>query len=55
MKELKSEVSKFYKDMNSWLAIYDDLNGALKVTATFKKAYTWIRNVDLMLKKDTKE
>ena len=32
VKELKSEVSKFYKDMNSWLAIYDDLNGALKVT-----------------------
>jgi len=39
VKELKSEVSKFYKDMNSWLAIYDDLNGALKVTVRIMKAY----------------
>ncbi|EAR84133.2 GCN5-like 1 domain protein (macronuclear) [Tetrahymena thermophila SB210] len=29
-KELKSEVSKFYKEVQSWTALYDDLNGALK-------------------------
>ncbi|KAL4442190.1 hypothetical protein ABPG74_009208 [Tetrahymena malaccensis] len=29
-KELKSEVSKFYKEVQTWTALYDDLNGALK-------------------------
>lgn len=31
MKELKTEVSKFYKEIASWITLYDDLNESLKV------------------------
>lgn len=32
---MKAEVSKFYKEISSWLSLYDDLNDQLKVAKTY--------------------